>query len=577
MKILILLVLFITPILFATTYRDSGLYGSLGLSYLSNEYDSAKSKSAQNNFMQEYKLGYKGNIYNPKFLDYSLMGILRYENIETNVNDDITETKMESQDYNVNLNFLKESKIPFRIYAQKSDRPTSVVYTAGLIRSLNYYESAGMSESINLNIFDYTYSAVNTDTKYESVRNREDRNTQTYRNSIRKRDKNYNFQLDYANINDIIEREYASENVNKTTTKTEEDNVKLIYRWDVNDEFLFNTYSYYQEKEFTGTESYSSATTSANANLRWNPKTKHSASLSLDGFNIEDTFNSTKSVSVRQSYAYKITKYFNFSQRSDYNIVTTDLSATQSMSLGSGLSYVKAISKDTRINLSLNANVRSFTSDSNVSVGSDRYTYYARAGIGHDMGSLNSRLNINMGYNGSNSTLGEMDERYNVDLSVVTTLFSLIKNNFKAAYYEDKVRLRYNNLFMDRSTNRINIDDYMSNSLRMGINGSITTKLGVSYSSVENGVTKIERLSPKADLNLKYRLGPKLLFTSNMHVDRDLIYDIMTYRSNNNLAFNSRKTKISLGYNYNKIVSGDNGGLASMDSYTLQARFERKF
>lgn len=575
MKRLVLLILFLTPVLFAAKYKDGGFYGSLGLSYLSNGYKTAKTKNSQNSFIQEYRLNYNGNVYSPKFLNYSLMGMLRYEDIDTKADNHTAKTKTESQDYKVNLNFLKESKIPFSIYAQKSDQPTSIVYATGVIKSSNYYESAGASGSIDFSIFDFSYSAVKTDTKYESESNSEDRNTNTYRNSIRKRDKNYNFQLDYTNINDISQREYTDRD--GTTTETTENNIKLVYRWDINDKFLFNAYSNHREKDFIGTESYSTITTNANANLRWVPKTKHSASLSLDGFNMEDTYNTTKSISMRQSYAYKVTKNFNFSQQSDYNIVTSNLSSTQSMSLGSGLSYVKVLSKDTRINLSLNANMMSYTGDSNTSVNSERYTYSGRAGIGHSIGSLNSTLNLNTNYSGSNSTLGEIDERYNIDLSLVTILFTLFRNNFKASYYKEKAKLRYTDLFVDRKNTRVNLDDYISNSSRIGINGSLTTKVGASYSSSDNGTTKIERLSPKVDLNFKYRLGPKLMFTSNLHADRDLIYDIVTYRANNNLSFNSRKTKTSLGYNYNKTVSGSNSDLATVDSYTLQIKFERKF
>lgn len=580
MKRLILLILFIIPNLLATTYKDSGLYGSLALSYLSNGYNSARSKNSQNDFMQEYKMGYRGNIYSPKFLNYSLMGILRYEDINSKVNDGTSKTKVESQDYNANFNFIQGSKMPFRIYARKSDRPTSVVYSAGALKSLNNSEAMGVSGSINFNIFDFTYSVANTDTKYESILSSEDRNTKSYKSSIRKRDENYNFQLDYSNINDIYQREYTDQNKTTTTvtnTKSTENNINLVYRWDISDELLFNTYSYYRDKVFSGSEYYSSATTSAAANLNWVPKTKHTASLSLDAFNIEDTFNSTKSVSVRQSYGYKITKNLNLSQQSGYNIVTSDGSSTQTMNLGSTLSYRKDISKDTRMNLSAGANIISNTSDSNTSTDTNRYTYYGRVGVGHNMGYINSRLNINMGYNGSRSTSGEMNERYNVDLSVMSILFSLIRNNLTTSYYKEKAKLMYDYTLLNREITRMSVDDYISNTSRVGINGWITTKLGVSYSSIENGVIKTERLNPKGDLNFKYKLGPKLLFISDMHVDKDLIYDMTTYRSNNSLAFNSRKTKISLGYNYNKIVSGKNSDMASMDSYALQVRFERNF
>jgi hypothetical protein len=564
-----------TSTLFPSAYRDGGLNGSLGLSYLSNGYDSARSSTSQDKLMQEYMLGYKGNIYSPRLLDYSIMGLLRYQDIDTKINEETSKTKVESQDYKVDLNFLRDSRVPFRVYAQKSDRPTSVVYEAGLIKSLNKSESAGLSGSIDFNYFDFTYSAANSDTQYESLFNLEDRNTKSYRNSIRKKEENYNFQLDYSNIEDTIQRDYA--NANRITTNSVEDNINLIYRWDINDDFKFDTYSYYTEKEYAGSESYASATTSANANLRWDPKTKHSASIGIDSFKIEDTFSTTESMSVRQAYGYKITKNLNVSQQSDYTIVTSDIISTESMSVGSGLNYSENISKDTRINSSLSGNVRSYRSDNNASADGNKYTVYGRAGIGHNIDSLNSQLSVNTGYNKSNSTLGDHDERYNVGLSFTTMMFSLIRNNFNASYYKEQTTLRYLDIFIDRNINTIIVDDYISNTSQVGINGSLTTKIGASYSSIENGMTKIERLNPKGDLNFKYRFSPKLIFTSDSHIDTDVIYDILTYRSNNSLAFSSQKTKISLGYNYSRIISGENSEFINGNSYTLQARFERRF
>ena len=87
----------------------SGFYGSVGLTYISNEY-SNKTKNAQKNFMQEYKLGYRGNIYSPKLVEYSVMGILRYEDIKSKINDVSGKTRVQSEDYKLDFNFLKNTK-----------------------------------------------------------------------------------------------------------------------------------------------------------------------------------------------------------------------------------------------------------------------------------------------------------------------------------------------------------------------------------------------------------------------------------------------------------------------------------
>ncbi|MDQ1338937.1 MAG: hypothetical protein QG567_86, partial [Campylobacterota bacterium] len=227
MKRSVILILFLTtiPDLFAVSYEDSGPYGSVGFSYLVDKYNDGESKRSQDKFLQEYKLGYGGIVYSPKLLDYKAEGILRYENISAKDDGYETKTKVDSKDYNVNLDFIKGSKIPFTVYAQKSEAPVSVVFANGFNRSLGGSESVGISGLVKLDIFEITYSTSNTSEKYESIFSTESRETQTHRTSLRKNEEAYNLQLNYSNINQASERE--STEGSSTTTNSLQDKVDL--------------------------------------------------------------------------------------------------------------------------------------------------------------------------------------------------------------------------------------------------------------------------------------------------------------------------------------------------------------
>jgi len=570
-RVFLILFLIITPILNATIYKDSGAFGSLGLSYLSDKYSSDSTESSSENFLQEYKLGYKGIIYSPKLLDYSILGTLRYEDISTDISGVASDTKSDSQDYKINLNFLRESKIPFKVYAQKSDRPISVVYANTVNRSLQDSQSAGISGAVNLNIFDLTYSVSSFSGKYESLLSTEIRDTKTYRTSLRKNEKNYSFQLNYSNVKQIIEKEYVDGN--KTILQSAESNIDLRYVWGISDALKLNTYSYYRDNE-----AFSTATASASVNLSWNPKTEHRGSISIDIFNIEDDYDGTQSININQSYGYSMTKNLNFTQRANYNKITSGSIIGETMSLGSGINYVKAISKDTKINCSANANARSNSNDSNTSsLSSITYTYSGRAGVRQNLNSINSKLNMNLGYYGSTSSLSDSSDRYNAGLSLTTTFFSLIKNHFNSTYYKEETKLNYLNTSITRDVSRITIDDNIKYSTRIGIKGRISTNVGISYSNIKNESETITRTMPKCDIKFRYKLRPKLRFDSGFHIDKDLTYDIMNYSLDSKLAFSGRMTSVSIGYNYNKMVAGGSGDISNRESHRMQVKFERRF
>ena len=182
-----------------------------------------------------------------------------------------------------------------------------------------------------------------------------------------------------------------------------------------------------------------------------------------------------------------------------------------------------------------------------------------------------------MGYDGSNSTLDEYNERSNANLSFVTKISSKMSNNFNTSYHTEKTRLKYGLDFLDRDVETINIRDNINYRSRIGLKGNIRVNAGVNYSYTNNNNVLITRIMPKCDINFNYRFGQRVAFKSTFHIDKDLTYDITTSRFDNLLSYNSRYTVFSLGYNYNKIIAGVNSEISSRDGHIVQAKFVRKF
>ena len=567
----------------ALTYQDRGFYGNIGLSYGYNIYNEPNNKRYQNDFMHKYKLGYRGVIYSPKLLDYKIETILKYTKTKTEVDNETNEIKVDSQDYRVDLSFFKESKIPFRIYANKVENPVSVLYANSVTESINKSTNLGISGSVKLNILDIIYAASDSSGEYENIYYSENREVRTYKGSINRKREKSNFQLSYNNYVQDIKR--TSLDSNNSSISSAQQNVDLIYSLKINKAIRLNTSAYYRINEAIDSIGLENKTKTiySNVNLSWNPNTKYRASVNVQGSKTEDEMagwnNSIENISVFQNYGYRMTKNLNITQSANYGIVYSGLNKMQNMSLSSGVSYSNILNKDARINLSSSVFVRNNSDDTNNTYSNNitSYSYDGQAGINQKMAFVNSNMNVRIGYYLSENTINEVTQRYNANLSINTSIYSVVKNYLATTYYKDNTKLKSYDVILIRNSHRIDVEDKIEHNSRVGIKGMVKSNIGIRYSLLESNGDKIDRLTPKVDILFNYRLGPRLRSTNNFHIDRELINDTTNYSFMSNLLFKSRKTTVSLVYNYNKMIINYDSEMEDRSAHSVKMKFERSF
>jgi len=567
---------------------DSGFYGSIGFIYIYDIYNDGRSERKQNNFKQEYNLGYRGDIYSPKLLKYSLSTTIRYENIEDSVNGITNKNKIESYDYEAKLNFLSRTRIPFSLYAIKVQRPNTIFYENTKGESVYDNLSLGLSGQINLKMFKINYSASESKGTYEDIFSKDDRENRVYKTTFTKETDNHSIRLTYDSTDQIIDRKSISYS-SKSNIKNE--NVGLIYRAKISDFTRLNAQAYYRTNRYADNLWTENETQSilSNLNLSWNPKGKHTASISVSADSIKDeniklnTENSIENIQVSQSYGYRMSKNLNISQSSNYGIVFSDFYTMENINLSTGVNYTTKINANTTINMSANGgfNSNSNDSDSNTSIADiTSYTYRANAGVNQILPSIYSRVSIGFGYTGSINTLDETKKSYNIDFSMDTILYSIMKNQLSINYINDNMKSISNTVdtLISRTSSRITITDEIDYTTRIGIRGALKSKVSIQYllaQTTDRG--DIDKLMPRVDLLFKYRLGQKIRHTSKFNIYKELFYDTTSYNFGADLRFTSGKLSASIEYIYNKTTIGGDIDILDRDMHRINMKFKRKF
>ncbi len=553
-------------------------YGSIGLSYTYDKYN--ENDRVRTNFMQEYKLGVLGAIYSKRLFNYSLSTTLRFEDINTEESSANTVNKLESYDYNAKLNFLSHTKIPFTLYAIKTKSPNSIRYNGTTNNSEYDNLSFGLVGQILLNIFKINYTITDSDGVYESIFSTDNRKNRKYKVTLTKDDDIHNLRLSYTNTDQEITKDstsYTSKSSNK------EEDVNLIYRAKVSDSVRFNSQSSYRKRIYTNDlwTANETKTVLSNLNLIWNPRGKHNASLSLSGTKIID--ENLNNINLSQSYGYRVTKNLNLSQSSSYSVVSSDLDTIKNLNLNSNISYLKKINADISMNMSFNASLNNNSNDrdSNTSTAEiTTYMYRAKIGMNQNIKSLNSRLSASLYYNDSINTLEESKKTSNANLNISTMIYSKLRNQLNIDYYNSISKiLDSNKVFTSIEFARVSVKNNLDYSTRVGISGSLSSKLGFRYAiSKTNGKEK-ETMSPSANVVFRYNLSRNIKYTSKLSISKEFYYDTMNYNFGTDLLFYSSKLTTSIGYTYDRIETDKDIAIhvLNREVHRLNVKFLRKF
>ncbi len=578
-------------LLHAADYPDRGFYGSLNFYYIDDKYETGQFYNAQQDFVQEYKLGYIGNIYSPRLLDYTLEGLFRIEDIKTQNTGSEGKTNIKSQDYKINMNFIKETNYPFTVYAQKTDRPVSTIYSTSSTRYEQELERYGLQGALKFDLFTVAYGATRQKSLYDRLFTYQEIESDLYKASIRRSKQAYSYQLGYSHL---------ERNVNTTTltdsnisTNEVDDTVDFTYRWKISDTLTFNS-----DARYTDSEYYKYKTTIANLYLRWRPKKQYNGSIAVSGSHT-DHFSDTNdtriysetvdTLDVSQMFSYMPTSDLTFTENIGFHTYKTSVVEGDNANLRLGAHYNKQLTQDTRVRMSgsfdtLTNETRrkpTLTNDLNGTTRRNSYTLDARATVTEKLPSLRSTLDVGGNYYMVRTSLDEKRDRYSANLAFASQLTSGLRNRFDASYLNEQGRAIFlrNNVdeFVYRSVIRTDISEYLDYTTRLGVKGRVTGKLGLRYSDIENDGLHIERIVPRADLTVNYRFFQRLIVAAGAHADRDLSYNYMNYSGNASINYSIRKTTFRMGYQYYKTERTDDLFFPDYERTRFEIKLTRTF
>jgi hypothetical protein len=547
----------------AQEHPDRGFYGSLNYMYVEDDYTTSSTNTSKQNFLQEYKLGYKGNIYSPRLLEYTIEGLLRFDNEEIQRDGYSSKEKLKGEDYMANLNFIKETKFPFTLYANKSERPINTVYDT---YSTNYvYETRGegATGSINFEPYMLTYGATTTKTIAEFSDRLQNSKTTTYNGSFRYNENSHNVQANYSHA--ILENEFNYINDAATSVNQVKDIFNISHNWKATEDLTVTSGATYENDEF-----YSSEQMSANVDLFWKPKdADYDAYLSLYGSNLEYAginggedyvFNS---LNINQMFNYKLTEDILLSESAMVYLydATTVKGSNANINLYGTHNYSKTIFEDIPFTLTSRLGVQKNESEyttttpiesSTNSTSEERYDIYITARAKKELPSINSNLNLNSGYYHSISSTKRVEQRYDFGLYFLTKLFSIVNNNITARYFQTNTS-SVSELDGEKTKNinsTTSIMEMVNVYFNLGARGRASFGAGAEYISMRNDNSTTNRLDPRAEANFNYRLFQNWTFSSNARISE--MYNTLEHSGSANLNFKAGKTTFLMGYQYNK-------------------------
>lgn len=592
MPIFLSLFLLLISTLDAMSYRDRGMYGSLSLSYAEDIYAGSGSINSQAKVLQEYKLGYKGNIYSPKLLEYNLETIFRYEDVTNQISGNNTQSKIDSQDYKVSASFIKSTKMPFNLYYKTVDRPTSFIYGNTVSKYTQKLESKGISGSIDFGIFRFNYRSTYDDDIFETNTSVDYRVRKYSELSASKNENNYKITLKYNHLDQSTTSEVV--NVSSRVIAEMYDRANLSYLWNISESLKLNANMSYYDSKYLLSESFA-----LNANLAWSPKDNYSASISAnststkqyindinefgDNFQTQDT---TTSLGMNQNFSFSITENLNFTESLSYLEYGSVNNSGENSSINFGLNYRMNISDTSKANISGNISGRDTSlyainaSDGNKTTSDEQSIAYSlQAGLSKQIESGDSRFRVTLRHSGSQSLLN-VNKNSMLNLNLTSSLWQIIHNNLAFTYSIDNSSYTNSNTLGENRNNevsRISVSDSINYNTRLGIKGETLTAISATYSLIDNNGIKITRIVPKISLGINYRFWQRLMFKSSMGAYKDLSYDFLNYYTNTGINYKIGKTAFSMSYAYNMTGFESGTEMINIEKSKFDVKIIRRF
>jgi hypothetical protein len=577
---LFLLSLTATQMISANSYGDRGLYGKLSYLYNEDEYLNQGSKYITEQGTQTYMMGYAGNIYSPKLFDYTIETAIRYEDSKRESDSsDSSSIKSDSQDYNLNMNFINGSNFPFRVSLSEQNKVIADSKYTTERKSLN---GDMKFDPLNINYGVSKSSAITQNGNTIGVSDYDN-----YNAGLSYRKDTHNLNIRYLHTEQTFNQKYADYNL--TTYRDDllvNDQLSINYNWKISKDLDFDSSGSYDVDKYSSTKS-----SNADMNLRWNPDAKkYRGSLSVRGSRYEygntQDGNDSKSVldmlTINQNLIYQVMESLSLYETTSVTTFSSPTSkGTSTMaSLSANHNYGRNIFSDSKLQLSTSASATQSQSKTEMilenktnSTNNGSYAFNTSANINKPLRSMASNLNFNAGYshilnttdNGNSAT-----QTYSAGSSLSST-FSFMRNNLNINVVKSDSETM--------STLTTRISDTINASTRLGIRGNMGFNAGVNHSSYKRDDSSIERTNLSMGTNISYRFFTKLMFNMNANINKDIVSDYLAYSGSSGLSYSAGKTSMSINYMYNKTeyLSQIGGSAYETQRTNLRAMIERRF
>ncbi|MCF6309319.1 MAG: hypothetical protein L3J19_02425 [Sulfurimonas sp.] len=578
MQKLILLFLFLalTSALSAAGHRDRGLFGSLGFLYSEDETTNTGSTRSRENFTNKLNLGYIGNIYSPRLLQYTLKGSIRSDKLK----DETSSQKTDSNDYGIELNFIKGTKFPFRIYANQQNSPISTQYANFSTSYIYESQAQGISGSVNLTPYQIAYGMSNIKGVSEYADNVQNTQNSSYFGTFDYSTKAHQLSIKYKHNEEENVQNYLNNSV--TSVNQVKDKVDLSYKTDISEDLKLNSDASYETDEY-----YETTRMDARADLRWTPKrAKYDATLSVNSTQLQyqeaNTTEQFNAININQTLNYRLSSSINLAQSAMiYTFDTPTVKGVNTnLNLAATHAYTRTVFDDAKFNLTTNLIVQkndTTTKESkdgnstNTSTAVERYTFNLNAGVTKELPSIESNLNISASTNMSTSSEDYQQQRFSFNAALVSRLFAIVNNNLAAAYSITST----SNTGVSSSYSSSSLRDALNFNFRLGMRGRIAFNFGMEYINMVNDEESTSQVNPMMNVNLNYRFFRRLMFSSRVSVKQ--YYDTLDYAGNANLVYEAGKTHISMSYQYNKTETQSETRKLEVERTLLKIQLIRRF
>ena len=515
------------------------LSGIVEYKYEKRKDDNLSYKSESGSFTQNYKLRYNRYIYSPKLLIADIGGTFQKEDTKiTESNAEKTNINAKNIGYNFHLRFLKDTKHPFSIFANKNEgttwttQPGGAMFTRAKTKNIGINGGAYLGYGINGNYGFYNAKSKSIDDKGNF--NKTDNKNFTV--GINKNYKNSSLSLSY-NYSHNTEKRNESMSIKKTSESV--NNIIANYRNAIDKNTNLNLFV----KQYND-NLYKLMITQLNGSLskKFSKRLHSNTNLYLT----RSKYNGKNGayIMLNNNFNYILNKYFTVTQSfgAYKNLGLYGNNSRENLSLG--LNFSKLLPG--RINISASS-VLSGSMQQKVKAGSAHsisFTQNAAISKLFVFKRINSTLRPYASFGMSRFYPAEKTNRYNSGLVFSSNIIRHINFNSSLSYY------RYKHKSTDGTIDseiRRTSDTSVTYSSNIGFRGNFSTSIGATIVSG----TSSERYG-YARCGFRYMIERGLLLNANLNIRGDIANNTTTASMTAGIRYRYRSLIMSFDGSFNR-------------------------